>query len=311
MLLGFLKIVLMCGGEGGVFISPSARGTRFRRERGSLVKRIRYPVAMLVVWLVIFYNIERIGGRVNTTEPIHVLVPVVIILIIFVSHTRQVPLWALCGIPIPVFLVLKVLAGHRVWGTALPVTVTEVGAIVLTAVLARWVSNSVNEFEEAVARITTGRAVWPSEPSAEGQIEIYRELRRARRHNRPLVLMAIGIEEESLSVIPDRMVQEAQQAVMKHYVLCAVSKVLCDELEDYHIIAREDDRFWVLLPEATSAGVTNLVDSLHKTLLERAGVDLRIGAASFPDDGLTFDSLMEKAISEIEREKEPRPPLRI
>jgi GGDEF domain-containing protein len=266
---------------------------------------------MLVVWLVIFYNIERIGGRANMTGPVHILVPVVAVLTILVSRTRQVPLWVLCGIPVPVFLVLKILAGHRVWGTALPVTVTEVCAIVLTAALACWVSNSVNEFEAAVAHITTGQAVWPPEPSAEGQIEMYRELRRARRHNRPLVLMAIGIEEESLSVIPDRMVQEAQQAVMKHYVLCAVSKVLCDELEDYHIIARENDRFWVLLPEATSEGMLSLVDSLHKTLLERAGVDLRIGAASFPDDGLTFDSLMEKAIGEIEREEEPCPPLPI
>jgi GGDEF domain-containing protein len=271
---------------------------------------MRFQIAALAFWLIVFYNVERLGGRVNMAGPIYVFVPVVVIITILIPRLCRVPLWAVTGIPVSVYLVLRALAGRRVWDTALPLIVTEVCIIALTAVLAYWVGTGVNEFERAVASITTGQDTRHREPSTGGQAEMYRELKRARRHNRPLALMAIGVEEESISVGLDRMVQEAQQAMMKHYVLSQISETLCDKLEDYSIVAQTEDRFWILLPETTPDGVSTMAEGLHKTVLERVGVVLRIGTASFPDDALTFDSLMEKAVSEMKREQASTPTLR-
>jgi len=207
--------------------------------------------------------------------------------------------------PIPIFLVLKAGVGSRVWGKAIPLTVTEICVIALTTILARWVGNGLSEFESAIAHITIGKVGRLPEPFSTGQGEMYREVRRARHHQRPLTLMAIGVEEESVKVALDRMVQEVQRAMMKQYVLSGVSKTLCNELADYDIIAQRNDHFLALLPEITPEKLTDLVERLRKTVSERVGITLQIGTASFPEDAVTFESLVEKAVWEMDAESEP------
>ena len=269
------------------------------------MKRLRFLVATLIAWLFLFYNIERLSAPINITDVAYTFVPFVAALTILVPRLRKVPLGVLLVAPIPVFLVLKAWWKSRVWGASLPLTVTEICVIVVTILLAHWVSNEVSEFESVLAHITIGQTVELPEQFLAGQTEMYQELRRARHHNRPLALMAIGIEKESIRVALDRMVQEVQQTMMKRYVLADVSRALCDELEGYNIIARRNDHFLVLLPEITSEEVTDLVSSLHETVSEQVGVALQIGTASFPDDAVTFDSLVEMAVGEMEGEREP------
>jgi hypothetical protein len=132
-------------------------------------------------------------------------------------------------------------------------------------------------------------------------------MRRARHHQRPLALMAIGVDEESIHIALDRMVQEAQQAMIKRYVLSDVARSLCDELEDYNIIAQSDDHFLVLLPEVTSEQLSDLSGRLHNALSDRLGVALQIGSASFPEDAVTFKSLVEKAVGEMDGGLKPVP----
>ena len=102
----------------------------------------------------------------------------------------------------------------------------------------------------------------------------------------------------------DRMVEEVQQVMMKQYVLTDVARMLCDELEDYSIIARRNDHFLALLPEVTPEELANLADRLRQGVSEQVGVTLQIGTASFPEEALTFESLVERAIEEMHGEQE-------
>jgi len=270
------------------------------------MKRMRFLVTMLIIWLLFFFSIERLGEPINISRVAYPFAPMMAVLTILVSRLRKVPLWALLGVPIPVLLVLKAWAGYRVWGTALPLTVTEISVIAVTTILARQVSNGVSEFESAIAHITIGQVGKLPEPFSTGQGEMYREVRRARHHQRPLTLMAIGIEKESIQVALDRLVQEVQQAMMKQYVVSGVAKTLCNELEDYNTIARRNEHFLVLLPEVTSEQLSGLIERLRKTVSEQVGVILQIGTASFPEDAVTFESLVERAIREMDAEPESR-----
>ncbi len=274
------------------------------------MKRMRFLVVMLVIWLLFFFSIERLSEPINISRVAYPFAPIMAIVTILVPRLRKVPLWALLGVPIPILLLLKACTGYRIWGTALPLTVTEICVIAVTTILARWVSNGVSEFESAIAHITIGQVGTLPESFSTGQAEMYREVKRARHHQRPLALMAIGIEEESIQVALDRMVQEVQQAMMKQYVLSDVARTLCDELEDYNIIAQRDDYFLVLLPEVTSEQLTALTDWLRQVAFEQVGVTLQIGTASFPRDAVTFEILVDKAVREMDGEPEPGPSLR-
>jgi GGDEF domain-containing protein len=269
------------------------------------MRRLRLLVAILIIWLFLFYNIERLSEPINITRVAYTLVPFMAVVTILIPRLRKVPLVVLLVGPIPLVLVLRAWLGYGIWGTAIPLTVTEICVIALTTILARWVGNGMSEFEDAIANITIGQVGRFSEPFSTGQGEMYREVRRARHHQRPLMLVAIGVEEESVRVALDRMVQEVQRAMMKQYVLSGVSKILCDELADYNIIAQRNDHFLALLPEVTPEQLTDLIERLYKTVSERVGVTLQIGTASFPKDALTFESLVEKAVREMDAEPTP------
>jgi GGDEF domain-containing protein len=272
------------------------------------MKRMRFLVSALIIWLFLFYNIERLSRPINISSIAYTLVPIIAALTIIVSPLRRVPLWLNLVVPIPVFLVLKAWLGHRLWGTALPLTVTEICAIALTTILARWVSNGLGEFESAIAHITIGQ-IGKLPESFSTDREIYREVRRARHHQRPLALLAIGVEEESIQIALDRMVQEVQRAMMKQYVLSGVAKTLCNEMEDYNVIAQHNNHFLALLPEVTPEKLAGLIGRLRKTVSEQVGVNLQIGTASFPEDAVTFESLVEKAVEEMGEKPEPGPSL--
>jgi GGDEF domain-containing protein len=269
------------------------------------MKRMRFLVAMLIIWLFLFYNIERLSKPVNLTGVAYTFVPIVAALTISVPRLRRVPLWVLLGVPIPIFLVLKACAGFPVWGMAMPLTMTELCVIAVTIILARWVSNGVGEFESAIAHITIGEVDRLVESFSTGQAEMYREIRRARHHQRPLALMAVGVEDKSIQVALERMVQEVQRAMMKRYVLSDVARTLCHGLEDYNVVAQTNDHFLILLPEVASEQLADLVGRLRQVVSEQVGVTLQVGTASFPDDAVTFDSLVEKAVREMNGEREP------
>jgi GGDEF domain-containing protein len=264
------------------------------------MKRMRFLVSALVIWLFLFYNIERLSESIDIIDVAYVFVPLMAVLTLLVSRLRRIPLWGLLAMPIPVFLVLKAWWRPSVWSTSVPLTVTEVCVIAVTITLAHLVSSGLSEFESAIAHISIGQVDTLPKPFSTGQAEMYREMRRARHHERPLALVAVGIEKDSIQVALDRMVRETQQAMMKQYVLSDVAKRLCDELENYDVIARDNDHFLILLPEVTSEQLSRMVDRLSAVVSEQMGVTLQIGMASFPEDAVTFESLVEKAVGEMD-----------
>ncbi|MDY0018576.1 MAG: hypothetical protein RBT47_01100 [Anaerolineae bacterium] len=263
------------------------------------MKRMRFWVAIMIVWMFLVYSIERGNDAVNITGAAYIFVPVVAVLMIAVPAMRKIPLWVLLASQGALFLMIKTW-GATVWGSALPLTVTELFIISVTASLARSVSKGVGEFEHALARITIGSTDALADSLSNGETEMYKELKRARNHQRPLGLLAIEVENASIQAVLDRMVQEAVQAMMKQYVLSDVARTLCEKLEDYDIIARHDDNFLILLPEVTSGQLFDLAGRLREVVYEETGVALKVGVASFPEDALTFENLMEKAVQGLE-----------
>ena len=265
---------------------------------------------MFACWLVVFYNFGRLIDPLDITAIAAAMVLIVAVLTLIVPGLAHGPAWVIMAIPILVFLALKAAAGAGILGVDTLLTITEVCAIGVTILLARWVSSAVSEFESAIAHITIGRRSQAAEPPLPGRGSIYREIRRARNYERPLALMAVAVEEKSVQVALDRMVQEAQLALMKQYALSGVSKVLCEELEDCNVVVQSNGHFLIGLPEVTPEQLPALLERLRQLVSERVGVSLKIGTASLPQDGLTFEGLQDKAVKDMESDLERQPSTR-
>ncbi|HDQ73659.1 MAG TPA: hypothetical protein ENN19_16410 [Chloroflexi bacterium] len=264
------------------------------------MKRLKFLVAALLVWLFCFYNIERLSAPIDLTDVAYTFVPLVAVAFIFIPHLRKIPFGVSLAGSVLIFLVLKAGVKSSIWGASLPLTLMEICFVGVTGLLACQVNERIQEFEQVVDRISIGK-FWKPGTFSSDQAEMYQELRRARHYQRPLSLISVGVDEASMQVALDRMVQEAQQAMMKQYVLSDVARILSEQLEDYNIIAQKDGGYLVLLPEVGGESLAELTDRLREIVERQVGADLQIGTASFPQDAVTFEGLVRKACDGINR----------
>ncbi len=262
------------------------------------MKRIRLPVALLIIWLFAFYNVDRLSfsgfqNPLDLSPLAYLLVPVAAVALLLVPQVQRISVWLMAAAFGAVYLGLNFLAYDF---SDAPRVLVEISAILGTIFLARWVSTGVLEFEQAVVNITLGQI--GERRTRQG--EMYREVRRARAHQRPLTLVAIKPDDKSITVAIDRMVQEAQEAMIRQYVLSNISKTLADELDDYNIIAKSKDHFLVLLPEVTTERLPDLEKRLRRVMVEKVGVAVQIGSATLSRELTTFEGLVQKATEDFE-----------
>jgi GGDEF domain-containing protein len=274
------------------------------------MRTMHYRISLLTAWLLFFYNLERASKYVSS-QRIDLLTPYAYVFVAFVGLvTLVVP--SLFRLPLPVlasggiglFLIFKPLAGYPLGGAALPVTITEICAVLVTGLLTRQVIAGIREFETSIVNFTIKRVGRQTKDFTTEQGEMYQEVRRARAFNRPLTLLAIGLEKSSFGGAVEKMVAEVQRATMKQYVLAALAKRLEDLLGPYSIIAQDGDKFLVLLPEQSGEEVPHLVSQVHGQIQEALNLELCIGTASLPEIEI-FDDLVEAAYADMKTRGEP------
>jgi GGDEF domain-containing protein len=272
------------------------------------MKSLRLWITLLILWLILFFNIERINSPINIRSYTYVFVAIVVSLTLVLPRLQRLPFLILLVIPVPVFLVFRAFIERGHWydnlltGYALPLTVTQVSAILLTGLLARQIHYGLQEFEDIIANITFGHIGKLPKPFSEGQGSMYREVKRARRFHRPLAIVALKVDEADIQVVLPKIVKEVQQAMMKQYVLAGVARILNDNMQDFDTIALRDNNFIVVLPEINGEEAHQVALKLADVVKERLKIKLQVGTANFPQEAMTFESLVELALENAQRQ---------
>ena len=271
------------------------------------MKLIRIRVVLLVCWLAVFYSLERLLESLNESRFTYTIALIMVMIALIFPRISKIPKWLIIAAPLPPMLIYKGIMGSLVQGYSVPIIFMEVCFISLATLLAVWVNKAIYEFESSIEHISIGNHDKLPVSDSEGQALLYREVRRARNHQRPLTLMKVEVDEKSIEIALDRMVQEAQKLMRKQYALSNVSKTLCDKLEDSDIIVQKKDFFLIVLPETKPENIPGVIDRLRKQVSEKVGVNLKIGTASLPRDGLTLEGLLDKANMDLETDIELDP----
>jgi len=255
---------------------------------------------VLTIWLVFFFNIERVIHPVDITKYTYVFVVLVALIVLLFPNSQRMPLWLLTGIPSILLIVMQIWVNDPILGTELPVTVTEISSIVLTGLLARQMNRHLFEFEETVSKIVINYAGSYIADFDEEQTIMYRELKRARLYERPLSMLMIKFTPDSLNLQLPRLVQTYKAALINQMAMAAVVKVLDKSLFDTDIIAQLRDTLVVVLPELASKDIEKVSQKIQDAVKRETGIDLRIGAANYPDNAATFERLLNHAKEELE-----------
>src|SRR5262245_43395353 len=258
---------------------------------------LAWRCAAIIGWVVALTEIDRYSEFFDLGVPAYALAGASVLLLVVPALRRTNILLAL-AVAFPFFFALEVASGPvdlRRAGSAL----IEFGGVGIAIVLAARLAQRLALAEEVLREFAIGPAPDAVEPFSRTQGEMFREVRRARRHERPLSLLALSASGAQPPAALAQLLEQARRESAERYLAGKVAALLEDQTAGSSVIADRGDHFLLLLPEATRQEAEHVAKRLERTASERHGIALCFGIASFPHQEITFDKLLETAEAEL------------
>ena len=129
---------------------------------------------------------------------------------------------------------------------------------------------------------------------------MYREVRRARSHQRPLTMMAFSIARAQPGVALDQLLERVQRETIQKYCESQLAHLLACETRESDVIARGEGKLFALLTESDHRSASLMASRVCAAAANRLGLELRMGISRFPDQALTLDKMIEDAESQLQ-----------
>jgi len=259
------------------------------------VKSLRFWFVAMLAWMFALYNVERLHEPINLASFVYVFAALVSIAIVGVSRMRSsASLWFV-PLLVCLFLAMKAWLGYRIVGTHLPITVTELCALLVTVAVARRIAANLHAFEEAASDVLLVHLAGRALPLSTAQQEMYREMKRCRTYDRPLALLWVAPTDQSLALARNRLIAEVQREATRKYVDACLAELLLEQTQECDIVAQSQGHFVVLMPEADRTVATDLLAAVVRKAQETLGLNVRAGISTFPGEEVTLVGLLERA----------------
>lgn len=137
------------------------------------------------------------------------------------------------------------------------------------------------------------------------QDKIDAEIMRSRRYNHPLTALVLQINVKQEKDVPQSNLVIGHD-LLKRFSLAKAGQIINGFSRQTDLILRDHfDRFVVLLPETYDQNLKGFIKRIQDAVLKRVGANLEWGVASFPQDALTFEELLEVAYQRLGTEVIP------
>ena len=281
------------------------------------MRRLRLWIIITGIWLTFFFNIERIifyqvDANIIRSDT-YIFVAVVALVVLLLPRLSNLAFSLLLVVVTSLFLVAwyydprwgqSVVSKNYTAPNAIALlTIIQINAIILTGLLTKQISYELNQFETVIANITFGHIGKRPISFAEEQSEMYREVRRAARYERPLAMIALKIDADTLQVPLPQIVEDVQKAMMKEFTMAGIARILDENLLGFDTIALRDNYFIVTMPETRIQDIPQTAQRLENIIHSRLNIPVKIGTASFPDEAITFESLVELAVVKADQQQ--------
>jgi hypothetical protein len=137
------------------------------------------------------------------------------------------------------------------------------------------------------------------------------EFSRSRRYHRPLALLvvhAVPADEEAVR----EMIKNLQRDMLSRLSNSRIGQAVSSAIRQTDMLLRDNvGRYIILCPETNLESAGALGSRICHIVEERTGLQVHCGAASFPDEALTFEDLLSVARERSEQtqfqQKSPMP----
>ncbi len=268
--------------------------------------KFRLLLILLTAWLFLIFNLARPDLLIGTPDfpldlssLVFVVATFMAIAILLMPDLARIRLEFSFGAAVLLYLFLRLtfVPFKGVAATdpsrAVYLIVAEVLVLLISLILVRAVSLAVTSFEKAVENIVLRPSQLRILPQAEGEEAINSELFRARRFDRPVAFILIDLSVVEKLLGKSRMTLEG--VFQKHYVQTRVAQIVEATLYKTDIVIWHNENLFICLPETTYGEALKTAEELDKLIRLRLDLQLPIGIAAFPENGLIYNDLVQAA----------------
>ena len=259
--------------------------------------RFRLLLIGLTIWFVILFNLERPDitdlGNLDLDSVVYVIAAMASVTILALPDLAKRSEYIL----LPTLVLYGI--GKFVLGDPdkpLPIIITEIVVLILTVSVSRAISLATANIEKAIENVLLRPEKSNVLTEPEGEEKINNELFRARRFDRPVGFVVLRVEwvEGMEERFGDRFNLEA--AFQRRYLKVRIAQIAESAIYRSDIIAWNGDNVVICLPETNRDQSLRLANQIHDLLKLRLGLQITIGVAAFPEDGLIYRDLLDTAL---------------
>lgn len=275
------------------------------------MRRMRNSILSLLMLITILFNVERLDmgaeNTINLAASFYILTVIAVVMILSIKQFVKLRRPVLGALWVGVFFVVKlILITQRpfIGGIYTYLSLTELGLFMVAVFLAHNVALNIEDFEQAVENFTFAD-IKKIKRIREADKEIQDEMYRSRRFHRPLSLVVIEHKVKENWVHYNKLVQDAQRAMVERYASVMLSKELIAQLRrtDFLFDADSKGRLVIFSPDTDIIEANILVNRLEVLANSGEKVSVNFGAATFPDHALTFEELLGRAEMNLMQQK--------
>jgi GGDEF domain-containing protein len=310
--LSSLRAKAQAAGDASVDLpSPEGEGVHRIATKGEngTMNRMRAWIILLIGWLFLFFNIERINEPIDISSFVYVLATLATAAMLLLWRiSSKVHLAVFMSVVYAFYFTLKPLLGYEIGGKMLPLAITEVASLLVTVLIAKQISVGMLDFEQTIENLTFRQIGLPPELYESVDAErLYRELKRSRRFQHPLSLIVMKPNVDAEKIEMTKALKELQNTMALRYLQARLAKILSEELRDCDVVAIERDQFVILLPETDASVAQQVMEKTVQYAHDTLDVDVSFGVAQFPENGITLSSLIESAVDGLDSSRSKLP----
>ena len=271
--------------------------------------RLKIHLILLVLISAFLFNIERLDlgseNALNIQTFVYVLALFVIVL------TLLIPIFSdRFAIPFSFALVLYLcgkvlfLGGQSFWeGGYIYVAITEIALIGAVTLMSQRLAQSVYFFQEGFNALALDSDQRLLHSISDASADIRREITRSRHYHRPLSLIVVEPDQQSVELAIPHIFEELQNSLINRFTRVKLAEAMNKDLRLMDMILEENDKqFIILCPEVDIEGSAAIIERIQ-AVMKRSDIVVQCSTASFPEEALTFDGLLGRAKSKLGNEE--------
>lgn len=244
-------------------------------------------------WFFALFNVERVFPPVNIASFVYGLSTAVGVSMLAFPLLRRQNFGVVAAAYGVIWIIGKCLLGYAVNLETLPIALTEVGTLLISQYVCLKVAQNTDEFVMTSRQMLDVLRVTSVPNLRQSETALLEEIRRARRHERPLTFVSLTPGQVTSNILA-RLVQNLTDSLSREYVVGGISRILQEHTKSHDLSVRVGDQILMLLPETNASQAEAMTRRLQAGIVSELGIAVESQIISFGTHELTLSGVLDR-----------------